>query len=189
MKEELGNFEIIHETANNIILKNKDLKKLRTLCNNFFKKKTQKEIDLFKKEEINAITNTIGLIKNKNRLNEADQAKIDYWFNKPMKKYLSLEISKKISDEELKKLTYVIYEEDKFANKKQKEEFMSFMAWIWTHEGSEDYEVINKEKDLLISLYFSNNWDNEKEKMISLLVLCTKNQYRIIERINGAWKK
>lgn len=187
---ENSNLHKIEESIQNIIQgKEKNAKTLKKELDIFFKNKNQEFFNNFPKEKIKALTDVNDLVSKDKKLTGIDLAKLDYWFNKPMKRYFAFSAYEEITNEQLKKFTRYIYDLDKIFSKKQRDAFLHFIAWTWINECNEDNLLENKKKDISIDIDLGPDYSKENKQSLGVLALSTKEHELILNRIKWSLEK
>lgn len=164
--------------------KEKSLPKLKKLYQDFFKGKTQKELDKVNKKFLNSLRDSYDRITKKEKLTEIDKADLDYLFNKPLSKYICLEIETEINDAKLKRFARVVCEESSYRDvfgQKVINNFLAFIADVWISDNfSCDLKLESDNKDFLVEITF---FDYEEKTKMYFFGLGDKKYKPFLEKI------
>jgi len=150
------NLKEIRTYVNEIIEgNNKNLGKLKKLITEFFKGKTQQELEKIGKKELGMLSQVYDLILKNNEYSELDKAYLDYIFNKPMKKYVAKSSYKKVSKSKFISLAKKIYAYEYKFPKEEIDNFLRFFGWMLLTDSWDDTKLITQDKELEINISIS----------------------------------
>jgi hypothetical protein len=161
----------------------KNLPRLKELINNFFRGKNQEDFDKFDQAKLQIIIKSKERILKDEPLTEIDRAFFDLYINETPKKYIALDVSSVLDEEELRKVVNEIHSQKIFGTEVEKE-FLAFVCWAWATENWWDEIALEtEEKDLYFELNFDQiHNDLEKPKM-SVFLVGTKKYESLREKL------
>jgi len=160
------------------------LNELRRVVKEFFRGKTQKEIDKMDGKKVLAVAEAHDVLR-KRTLTRVDKALLDLIFNEKPREHACLNVQVRVNAKEFKRVVKVVHEKELFDSESQKE-LMSFAGWVLVYDtwwGGVTLE--NAEKDLRVEINLSH-WREKPE--LKLLVLGDKKHAGLIKKIKEILK-
>jgi len=151
------------------------LEELKELVIDFFRDKTQIDLDSFDKSEINSMVHLNDVLFSEGKLSFTDRAMLDYSFNNDdPQESIWIEYNGEYNEELFKNFARLIYDQEVFGDR-----FVSFVGWILIDPHfEEDFLFENKKEDLRLEINLHGDVFNEKN--IRILLIGSKDYSHLI---------
>lgn len=161
-----------------------NLAELKKLIKEFFKDKTQEELEKIGKKELAMLGKSYDLLMKKEKYTEIDRAHLDFIFNKPMKKYIAESTSKDVSKEELISLFKKIYFYGHKFSREETEGLFNFLGFLLITDPWEEHSMISEDKELEIKI----NIENSDKLFLNVFIIGNKKYESEINNILSVLK-
>lgn len=175
--------EIINLVNELIEGQEENLPRLKVIVRNFFNEKSKEDLDKLDQSKLQAIIKSKERILKDEKLTEIDRAFFDLYFNEKPKKYISLDVSSVLDEEELKKVINEIHVK-KIFSKETEREFLSFVCLSWASENWVDVIALEtEEKDLYFEMNFDDFHNGSNRPKMSVFLVGTKKYESLKENL------